>query len=259
MRNSKKISGIDRLMNNSEFRKQSIEYFNTSLGSPDIKISQFPKYTKEEDLQNFIFKLEVFKKILKVHGSIIELGVLFGGGLMTWAKLSSIFEPLNHSRKIIGYDTFSGFPTVSKNDKINNEISKIHSISSAQKNDFCVDSFDDLLKSIRLYDSERCKGSIKKIELVKGDITKTIPKYLKTNPHLVISLLNLDLDLYKPTKFALKHLLPRMVRGSIICFDELNHPRWPGETIAVMEELGLNNIKLERFEFAPNQSYAVLK
>lgn len=255
----KKISGIDGLLKKSQFRKKSINYFENSLGTTDIKISQFPKYAKEEDLQSFIFKLEAFKKIIKIHGSIIELGVLFGGGLMTWAKLSSIFEPLNHSRKIIGFDTFSGFPDVSNNDKINTKIKKTHSITSAKKNDFCVDSFDDVLKSIEIYDSERCKGSIKKVELVKGDISKTIPKYLKENPHLVISLLNLDLDLYKPTKFALKHLLPRMVKGSVICFDEVNHPRWPGETLAVIEELGLNKIKLERFEFAPNQSFVVLE
>jgi len=81
---------------------------------------------------------------------------------------------------------------------------------------------------------------------------------LKNNPHLVVSLLNLDLDLYKPTKFALKNLINKMPKGAIICFDELNHPHWPGETIAVAEELGLSNLKINRFEFAPRQSYTIL-
>jgi hypothetical protein len=30
-----------------------------------------------------------------------------------------------------------------------------------------------------------------------------------------------------------------MAKGSIIAFDELNHSKYPGETIAVLEELGI--------------------
>jgi hypothetical protein len=36
----------------------------------------------------------------------------------------------------------------------------------------------------------------------------------------------------------LKELLPRMAKGSIIAFDELNWKSFPGETIAALEELG---------------------
>ena len=88
------------------------------MGTDDIKISKFPKYVTELDLRNFLFKEEIFKKIINIHGSILEMGVLFGGGLMSWAKLSSIFEPANYSRKIVGFDTFSGFPNITKEDKI---------------------------------------------------------------------------------------------------------------------------------------------
>ena len=51
---------------------------------------------------------------------------------------------------------------------------------------------------------------IPKIELVKGDVRKTIPKYIKDNPHLIVSLLYLDLDLYEPTRAALRNFIPRM-------------------------------------------------
>jgi len=188
------------------------------------------------------------------------MGVHFGGGLMTWAKLSSIHEPANYSRKIIGFDTFSGFPYISPKDKITKYVHEKRGITTPKKNDNYVDSYTDLQKSIELYDQDRYNfGSGPKIELVKGDAAKTIPKYLKDNPYLVISLLNLDFDIYEPTKVALKHLLPRMPKGAIICFDEINHPFWPGETLAVMEELGIKNIKLQRFPFAPSPSYAVLE
>jgi hypothetical protein len=76
------------------------------------------------------------------------------------------------------------------------------------------------------------------VTLVKGDVTKTIPDFLKDNRHVIVSLLYLDMDIYEPTKFALKELLPRMAKGSIIAFDELNWKSFPGETIAALEELG---------------------
>lgn len=55
--------------------------------------------------------------MLNVHGSIVECGVLLGGGLMTWAVLSEIFEPINHLRRVIGFDTFSGFASIAPEDK----------------------------------------------------------------------------------------------------------------------------------------------
>lgn len=52
--------------------------------------------------------------MITVPGVIIECGVFNGGGLFTWAQLANIFEPVNHTRKIIGFDTFQGFPSVHK-------------------------------------------------------------------------------------------------------------------------------------------------
>jgi len=255
-----KFRNIRHLNEKTKFRKELSDYFTKSVGTTDVKISQFPKYLMELDFRNFLFKVEIFKKVLNVHGSILEMGVHFGGGLMTWAKLSSIYEPANYSRKIIGFDTFSGFPKISPKDKITKHIQETRKFKTPKKNDNYVDSYEDLKKSIELYDLDRYNfGAGPKIELVKGDATKTIPKYLKDNPHLTISLLNLDFDIYEPTKVALKYLLPRMPKGAIICFDEINHPFWPGETIAVLEELGIKNIRLKKFPFAPSPSYAILE
>jgi hypothetical protein len=93
---------------------------------------------------------------------------------------------------------------------------------------------------------------------VKGDIIKTAPEYLKNNPHLVVSLLYLDLDIYSPTKVALETFLPRMPKGAIIVFDELNTQSFPGETLAVDEVLGLRNLKIEKFTIDPYNHYCIL-
>ena len=78
------------------------------------------------------------------------------------------------------------------------------------------------------------------------------------NQHLLVSLLFLDLDLYEPTRTALKHFLPRMPQGAVLAFDELDNPLWPGETKAALDEVGLNRLELRRFDFDPYIGYAVL-
>jgi hypothetical protein len=65
----------------------------------------------------------------------------------------------------------------------------------------------------------RFNSHLEKIEIVKGDAVRTIPKYLKENKHTLVSLLYLDFDLYEPTKIALDNFLPRMAKGGLIVFD----------------------------------------
>jgi hypothetical protein len=64
------------------------------------RLQNFSLYTPRQDLTNFLIRYEIFKRVLAVHGSIIECGVLRGGGLMAWAEFSAIFEPTNHQRRV---------------------------------------------------------------------------------------------------------------------------------------------------------------
>lgn len=196
-------------------------------------------------------KYELFKQILNNTGSIIECGVKEGNGLMLFAKLSSILEPYNFKRKIIGFDTFQGFPKINKLDLSNKKkFKKLYKKGYNNSN-----SLEILEESIKKFDKLNPLGHITKIELVKGDATKTIPKFLKKNKHLLISLLYLDFDLFEPTFVALKNFLPRMSKGSILVFDELNDPKWSGETIALLKSLNIKNVKLRRFPFEPHLTY----
>ena len=97
------------------------------------------------------------------------------------------------------------------------------------------------------------------MELIKGDAKKTIPKYLKQNPQLIIALLYLDFSSYVPTKIALKHLLPLVPKGGIVCADKLNCSDWQGETIAFKEEIKLNKVKLKKFKYDTWVSYFVVE
>jgi hypothetical protein len=231
--------------------KKNPNLFEISQFNTEDKIKNFAKYIKRKDLSRFLVLYEIFKKQLKIKGSIIECGVHQGGGLFSFAKLSSIFEPYNYHRKIIGFDTFSGFPS-SANKKDNKDYAK--------KGNFLekVDILEDLNKAEKFFDNERYLNHVKKIELIEGDANQTIPRYLKKNKHLLISLLFLDFDLYKPTKTALKLLLKRVPKGGVVAFDELNNPHWPGETEALLEELNINKLEIQNYNFEPNISFFIL-
>ena len=199
----------------------------------------------------YLAKNEIFREILGVHGAIIECGVFLGGGLMTWANFSAIYEPFNHTRRIVGFDTFSGFSGLSAEDGT-------RSIDFKQPGGLATNAHEDVLESISLYDSNRPIGHIPRCELVVGDACNTIAAYVEDNPQLVVAMLYLDFDAYEPTKAALEHFLPRMPKGSLVCFDELYDPMWPGETQAVHEVLGLAEISINRFPYVSNLSYTRL-
>lgn len=234
------------------YRSDLEAYYAASPFSHVEKLQNFAKYVPVQDLRKFLCRLELFRRVLHVHGSIVECGVLYGGGLMAWAQLSEIFEPLNHLRTIIGFDTFSGFVSMSEHDRASKAV-------QAKAGGLAVDSYDDLKSAIALYDRNRVLRHIDKVRLVRGDIAASLPDYIAANPHLVVSLLYLDFDIYEPTVTALRHLLPRMPKGAVIAFDELNHEVWPGETVAVMEAIGLPKLRLERFAFGSTVSFAVLE
>ena len=189
---------------------------------------------------------------MNVQGSIVEIGVLDGASLMAWSQFSAIFEHLNHQRKVIGFDMFGDKPSIGSKDKTGS------SLKQYEDGKMGLDSYEDIKESVRIFDMNRFLGSDEKTILVKGNVKDTAPQYLKDNPETIVSLLYLDVNLYEPTKAALDTFLPRMPKGSVIVFDELNDRGLPGETLAVVDSIDLKQIKIERFSFDTKISYAVL-
>ncbi len=229
------------------------EYIQESVGTFYEKPENFPKYTSRQTLARFLGLYEIFKQALHVQGDVIECGVNWGGGLMSFALLSTALEPVNLQRRITGFDTFSGFADPSPPDT-----KSVASAELMREGGLKAESYEDLQRCIELYDANRFINHLEKVLLVKGDATQAIPEYLEQHPHTVISLLHLDFDLYEPTKSALKHCVPRMPKGAVIVFDEINNQAWPGETAAVLATCGIRGLRIERFPFEPHVSYAIL-
>ena len=114
------------------------------------------------------------------------------------------------------------------------------------------------MRAISAFDKNRFLSEKNKIQLIKGNATQTIPQYIAENPHLLISLLYLDFDIYEPTVSTIQNFLPRMPKGAIIAFDEINNPYWAGETLAMLENLEVSRLRLKCFPFDPHVSYAII-
>jgi len=230
---------------------EEVERLFISNAEPvETRLDNFPKYVRRGPMTRFLAHYEIFNRVMHVKGSIVECGVNRGFGLMAWAKLSAVLEPTNLTRRIYGFDTFDGFPSVAAKDRTG------PAWETAQPGGLKADSYDELKRLIELYDKDRFLGHIPKIELIKGDATVTIPAFLAEHPHLVVSLLFMDFDLYDPTRVALEQFVPRMPKGALIAFDELDNPLWPGETLAAIDAIGLGKLELERFDFDPYIAFA---
>jgi hypothetical protein len=225
--------------------------FERSPETWEKKLENFPKYVKRQSFTRALAQYEIFRRVLGVKGSVVECGVLRGGSLMTWFHLSSILEPVNLTRRIYGFDTFAGFPEISTNDR--GPLSQ-----HVKAGDLAGGCYEELLELAEIHDSTRFLGHVDKVHLVKGDATNAIPTFIQSHKHLVVSLLFLDFDLYEPTRVAIEHFVPRMPKGAIIAFDELDNPLWPGETMALLESMGVGRLRIERMEFDPYIGFAVL-
>ena len=91
------------------FNKKKLSAFEKSKCGVQKKLNNFSKYVPRQSIARFVTLFEIFKLQKNIKGSIVECGVHHGGSLMAFAKISSILEPYNFNRKIIGFDTFKGF------------------------------------------------------------------------------------------------------------------------------------------------------
>ncbi|WP_297354550.1 TylF/MycF/NovP-related O-methyltransferase [Paraburkholderia sp.] len=190
-------------------------------------------------------RIELFKKVQEIPGAIIECGVYRANSLMLYMHLSTILEPYAINRSIIGFDTFSGFTGIDAE----------HDPSDINTTMFADTDMSLIEQMIEANDLVRPVNRIPRCELVKGDIAKTAPEFVKTRPDLVVAMLILDTDLYESTKVALETFLPYMPKGAIVVLDEVAYRNFPGETKALREVLELNKVELKRLPFDAATGY----
>jgi hypothetical protein len=156
----------------------------------------------------FMSHLEFFKRTSEIRGEIVEFGIFKGNSFFRWIKFRDLLEQTN-SRKIIGFDIFGDFPEANfEEDKLKRDAF----VEETQGGKSI--SFEEITALLKEQNLEQ------NVEIVKGDILKTLDTYIEDNPHLKISLLHIDVDLYEPSKIILEKLYSKVTKGGIIVLDD---------------------------------------
>lgn len=232
-------------------RKQALVTAMRASPVPDRELlDNLGLYLTRQTLSRINFMQKIYGMILPVHGVIMEFGVRWGQNMALFSNLRGIHEPYNYNRKIIGFDTFEGFPSVAPQDG-----------GRVQAGDYGVaENWMEELEAILDFHTQNAPiPHKKKHELVRGDATQTLPAYLAEHPETIVALAYFDFDLYVPTRDCLQAILPHLTKGSILAFDELNMPEFPGETLALREVLGLSRYAIRRDPSNPLTSWLVIE
>ncbi len=232
-----------------ELRESSLALFRGSPISEQEIMQNLGLYMNRQSLSRLLFMQELYQKIVEVHGVIMEFGVRWGQNLALFTNLRGIYEPYNYNRKVVGFDTWEGFPSVNSKDG-----------AKVKPGDYGVsEGYENHLATMLEYHESECPISHKqKFELIKGDASDTLTQYLEKNPETIVALAYFDFDIYQPTKDCLELLLPRLTKGSVLAFDELNCPEFPGETLALMEVMGLGKYAIRRSPLNPLIAYMTI-
>ena len=148
-----------------------------------------------------------------------------------------------NSRKVIGFDIFGDFPEANFDDDKAKRDAFVAETNGGKSISF--EEINELLDQ---------QGLNKNVDIIKGDILVTLDDYLEKNPHLKISLLHIDVDLYEPSKHILEKLFDRVTIGGIIIFDD--YGAFAGTNKAV-DDFFQNNVEIKKLPYSHAISYIV--
>jgi hypothetical protein len=159
--------------------------------------------THKTRLDKILNHYELIKKIIKVKGDIVELGVFKGISLI---RIAQIRDTLKIKKKIYAFDTFKAFPESKKSNFYDSNFPKIFTQTAGYP--IVKKKLEDILK----------KKKLMNIKLIEGNIFESLDIFQKKK--IRISLLHLDLDLEEATLFALTKLFKCVCKGGIIILDD---------------------------------------
>ena len=240
-------------VNQIESRKHLVDLFESSPLPPEDMLFNLGLYTRSSLLVKFLVIYDIYKKFMTIPGVLMEFGTWWGQNLVLLENMRAILEPFNKQRKIIGFDTFSGYPLPSEEDG-GSDIWKEGSYSTSE------DYMEYLAKLIKTHEESNVLGHISGIhQLIKGDVIHTVPNYFKDFPETIVAFAYFDMGLYEPTKVALQQIKPHLVSGSLILLDELTWSQTPGEALAFKEIFKAHEYSMEKVQLYPPKTLITIK
>ena len=229
-----------------------LKLFKEAPIAEDEFLANLGLFINRQNMTRIIWMNELYQKILPVAGAVMEFGCRWGTNLALFQSFRSMYEPYNYSRKIVGFDTFSGFGPLHGKDA---------SKAGMKSGDYGVTkNYEKYLEKILdCHEQDGPIAHIKKYKIVKGDAGQQLEKYLKEYPETIIALAYFDMDMYESTKKCLELIKDRVTKGSVVGFDELTSSDFPGETVALREAWGLDKYKIVRGPCNSLPAYVVIE
>lgn len=152
--------------NERQVRQRLAHLLASSPISPGELIDNLTLYLRRQLLTDLLSLDALYRMILEVPGVIMEFDVHRGRHLAVLTALRGVCEPYNPHRRIVGFDTFTGFP----------EVSAIDSVSpAAVPGMFAVtaDYPEHLRDVLDAHEEREYLRHIRRTLLVQGDVRDT--------------------------------------------------------------------------------------
>jgi len=117
-----------------------------------------------QSISRILYYAKIYEEVVSVPGVICEFGVHYGSTMNILLNLRGIKESYNVSRKLFGFDTFSGFPHIhpdDQNDRNQNLVNK-------GDNSVYQNHEERLSRLLTINEAESPVSHLKRFELVKG-------------------------------------------------------------------------------------------
>lgn len=203
--------------------KKLLKKILRNLGFKLVRYESLPYNKRILDTYRIIEKINFHLDSNSVSGIFVECGFGYGRSFVIMSHFSE-----KSGRRIIGFDSFEGFPELHANDK---------SPRNAKKREWSVMNLKEANKLIRGSGLFTNNDNYKLIKILFNKKSKN------PIPHEEIAFLHIDLDLYEGYKFSLEMFWDQVTNGGVILLDEYNEEAWPGATQAVNEFLKKKGIQ----------------
>jgi hypothetical protein len=207
----------------------------------DDKLFNLGMYCRSGVLVKFLVMADLYQRFLSVPGILVEFGTWFGQNLILLENLRAIFEPFAKQRKIVGFDSFTGYK------------------GKPGFYDTGLEYKDYLARLLKTHQQCNVYGHQKiDHELVAGDVTMTAPEYFYRHPEAIVAFAYFDIGTYEPTLAAISAIGPHLVPGSVLLFDQLTWAEEPGEAKAFRELFGRDAYKIEKCSLYPSKAIVTI-
>ena len=206
----------------------------------------YPAFVRRREMTRLLADYDLFRLIQDLPGSIAELGVFLGAGLFTWSKLLETFFPGDRSRKVYGFESGDGYRDFAPEDGdpkpwIENVVGRKEVPDGYLDRMVKLTNLDNLLPGV-----ERCR-------VISGNILETVQAFADGNQGTRLSMIFMDVNLYKPTLAGFRALYPLLVPGGVVAMNGYGSPPWLGETAAFenyFKEIGQSLPRVRKLSYS---------